>query len=772
MSDIQFYVFDRWDNQKGIIADWIEAVHSDEVNGEDSVTIQVREHDLVKGDHLVWQDKQGTWHEHIVNGIEDTHDSEGVMSEIYAENSIAELFVAWNDDLRNQSTTAQVALEKALSGTRWQVGTVSVNKVASCNFYHQSARQSIADIIKNWGGELQTDIEVSGAHITARKVSILAQRGRASTSKRFEYDKDIQTLSREVSEDDIFTALYGYGKGLEKTDDDGNATGGYTRKLTFGDVNGGVNWTGDDAAKEKYGVLGADGKKTHAFGSVDFDDCEDATELLNLTKEALKTACKPKVSYTLSVINLADAGFKWEDCGVGDYVQIVDKVLDERLEGRVLGIKRFLKMEDASVITVGNFRKRITDAITEATSGLKSLSSRASQWDSVADASTPYIDAVMAKMNKMFNESGNSYKYESFEQGSIWASVPLDENGLPTKTPAMAIQINNQGFRIASGVKEDGTFDWRTFGSGSGFVANELVAGTITGGNSSWNLETGDFVSRFYIGDESVGSTDTDTFTWVYSHYLEVRMTSDTAFGVFHLIYATITYADGTSKTTLESEEFIGGISINDYEAHFRAARVGTSANNYITTGTTQVGYPGSTFHNSDGNYLSISALRPVDDIDRPYTDGATGFGLDTFNYGTFTSNTYFGSTTVFAPKNEGFFEKSNASLWLYDPEHSQTKPYRDPVASLSGGTFSYLRVSDNDQTRLISKSDIYIGAPKVYASALKYDADEDDLVGNYLEAFTGTVDVLIGVKVTNTSIETIYGELVFRNGICVGAYT
>lgn len=44
----------------------------------------------------------------------------------------------------------------------------------------------------------------------------------------------------------MFTALYGYGKGLPIYDEAGTLTGSYTRRLTFGSVNNGVNWVGDE----------------------------------------------------------------------------------------------------------------------------------------------------------------------------------------------------------------------------------------------------------------------------------------------------------------------------------------------------------------------------------------------------------------------------------------------------------------------------------------------------------------------------------------------
>ena len=79
------------------------------------------------------------------------------------------------------------------------------------------------------------------------------------------------------------TALYGYGKSLQTADEDGNLTGGYDRKLTFGDVNGGQNWVGSADALARWGRPDGKGGKAHVFGDVEFSDCEDAAELKKLT---------------------------------------------------------------------------------------------------------------------------------------------------------------------------------------------------------------------------------------------------------------------------------------------------------------------------------------------------------------------------------------------------------------------------------------------------------------------------------------------------------
>ena len=85
----------------------------------------------------------------------------------------------------------------------------------------------------------------TGGAIT-RKVSILQHRGETGGHRRFEYGKDLTSISRTEHWGAI-TACYGYGKGLE-TD-----SGGYGRKLTFGDVNGGKDYVEDATALKTYG---------------------------------------------------------------------------------------------------------------------------------------------------------------------------------------------------------------------------------------------------------------------------------------------------------------------------------------------------------------------------------------------------------------------------------------------------------------------------------------------------------------------------------------
>lgn len=481
---MRFTVFDRWGNQTGVVQDVVKAVHADEVNGEDSLTLVTPTCQLGKGDRVVWRDKFGTWHEHIVNDVRDEHEGGRMTSTAYCENSMAEMFGDYIVESVARQSVASVALGKALAPTRWQQGTVDVTGLASATLYHVSAREAVSKVAEAFKGELSATITVSGPSVSSRRVNLQARRG-ADDGKRFEWTKDIRGVAREVATDDVCTALYGYGKGLEMYGDDAEWTGGYGRKLTFGSVNGGVDWIGDETAKQTWGLPDGSGGKKHAFGRAEFPDCEDPEELLQLTRDELSRRKVPQVSYTASVLDLADAGYAFEDVRAGDTVALVDDALGERLQGRVLRVERNLFNEEGTIVTLGNLTRTISKTLAQTWVAVDKLSSRSTSWDSAAALQTSYLEEVMDSLNDTMSADGG-YTYMAEGEGITTYDRPIDQN--PTK----AIQIRGGGFRIANSKNSQGEWDWRTFGTGDGFAADLLNAGVIRGGSNYWNLNTGE----------------------------------------------------------------------------------------------------------------------------------------------------------------------------------------------------------------------------------------------------------------------------------------
>jgi phage minor structural protein len=511
---IGFTRFSRWGDNLGRLT-VSAATHTDALDGTDELGITCAE-DLVKGDRIVWIDLQGTCHEHIVDTIDRVHDDDGAPeTQAVCINSVNETWDDWLDDKRPSGSVA-VALASILADTRWEVGTCDQGGSASRTFYHESVREGLAGIIETWGGELETLIVHDGASIVSRRVGVRAKRGNQSSAKRFTWTKDLVSVKRSVASDNPKTRVYGYGKGVE------TESGGYGRRLTFGDINGGKDYVEDADATTVWGHPDGEGGILPAVASYVNEQCEDAAQLLQETKDYLEQVKEPKVTYTASVIDLYAFGRSWEGVGVGDDVAIIDKGFSAegvRLHGRVSQIERDLLTGDATV-TFGTLTDTMADMWQSVNNALKSNSQQNALYDAAAGTSVSWLIKLQQALNAQFNAVG-TYHVETFELGEIWSNVPLNpETGLPVKATAdmWAINVNGRGQRLAAGLTSDGQWNWRTFFTGGMVTADVINAGTMKAdrvraglltdekGNNFWDLTSGEFSlsAGAKLGDTSV----------------------------------------------------------------------------------------------------------------------------------------------------------------------------------------------------------------------------------------------------------------------------
>ena len=498
---ISFTRFNRWGDNLGRLT-VSAATHTDALDGTDELNITCAE-DLVKGDRVVWIDLQGVCHEHIVDTIDRVHDDDGAPeTQAVCINSVNETWDDWLDDKR-PSGSVSVALTSILADTRWEVGTCDQGGTASRTFYHISVREGIAELLETWGGELETTIVHNGAGIVARRVNIRALRGNQSSAKRFTWTKDLVSVKRSMASDNPKTRVYGYGKGV-KTEG-----GGYGRRLTFGDINGGKDYVEDAEATEIWGHPDGEGGILPAVASYVNEQCEDAAQLLQETKDYLKQVKEPKVTYTASVIDLYAFGRSWEGVGVGDDVAIIDKGFSEegvRLHGRVSQIERDLLTGDATV-TFGTLTDTMADMWQSVSNALKGNSQQNALYDAAAGTSVSWLIQLQQSLNAQFNAVG-TYRVETFELGTIYSNVPIDAlNGLPLRSTSgmWAVNLNGMGLRLASGLTSEGQWDWKTFLTGGMVTADLINAGTMRAdrvraglltdekGKNFWDLTTGEF---------------------------------------------------------------------------------------------------------------------------------------------------------------------------------------------------------------------------------------------------------------------------------------
>lgn len=468
-------VYSRHDAYVGTIGarQLLSFIWTDCLNGEDTVDITTT-YPLKEGYRLVWQDLNGEPHEHV---CQDPKGASAAGLPIYSDtalNSICELFGDYIEDKRPYGYSFQRALEVCLEPTRWEVGTVDQPGTVSggLTFYHTYCRSALNSILE-CGGELQTSITVGADGVTHRRVSILKHRGEANGHRRFSYGKDINSITRTEHWGAI-TACYGYGKGVE-TD-----SGGYGRKLTFGEINNGKDYVEDAEALKLYGRPDGKGGLKHVFGKYENSSCEDAHQLKDETQDYLDQHKTPGVTYEADVVDLVAMGRPWEGVGVGDDTQMVDSSFEPtlRCQGRVTKLVSDLLAKTQSV-TLGNVTESIADILQQQQQQISNLQNQSGSWDAVAGTTPAFLQQLIDSLNEQFNMNGMSYMHVSYQNGFIFSSVPLDEDGRPTATGGTAMQLCSLGFRIAAGTKADGSYDWRTFGTGNGFVADWITTGTL-----------------------------------------------------------------------------------------------------------------------------------------------------------------------------------------------------------------------------------------------------------------------------------------------------
>ena len=505
---MRYMIFDRWGNPLGDLPYAIKAIRTRATDGTDTLDITTIG-EINKDERIVFKDSMGRWAEYLCQSTQTARAAGMPVTVAYCTGSIAELSRTYIEDKRNRNANAKACLAKALEGTRWAVGTVETGTItgtADLSFYHCTVLEAIQKTADTYGLEVQTEYQPdpTGNRIGRRIIHLVEHRGTANTTKRFEYGKDLTQIKRDIDSGDVITRLYGWGKGIEQTNDQGEATGGYSRKISFADVNDGKPYVQDDQALANWGIPGPDGTRHHSEASVDFPDCEDPKELLNLTKAALKTRTTPTVSYTADVTALGQAGYDPEGTDVGDSVQIIDTSFTTplRLEGRILQIEEDLAGSLADTkITLGNIRQSYTQRLAAQQQALDKLVSNSGAWNSAAGGAGPYMKDLIDRINQIMNATGG-YTYLKPGQGIYVYDKPEDQN------PTQCIHIGGGYWRIADHKKANGDWDFRSLANGKGLFADTIFTGRLSdaAGLNFWDMDTGEFSlsARSAVGGKTV----------------------------------------------------------------------------------------------------------------------------------------------------------------------------------------------------------------------------------------------------------------------------
>lgn len=380
-------------------------------------------------------------------------------------------------EYRMQKTTGRLALETVLNRSRWTVGTVEDTAQRDFYIYDLTRLDAIGKLIEIFNVELEFKVNFDGNRITSRIVNLYQKRGYV-TGKRFYYGTNTLEVVKEETTGDIYTAVIGRGKGEEKVNADGEATGGYGRRIDFKDI----EWRKDKGdpldkpkgqefielpqATELYGY--SDG--TPRYKIIPHDQIEDPAELLQACYDDLIKGSRPLVEFKASI---KDYGRVF----LGDTVNIIRKDLDIYYTARVFKITRDLlnvyntQIELGDNLDYGQGKKN-----KELANNLKSVDNRISNVvESVNLTFTKVIEEMREGLtNSFFNEDGYNYEFKAGNKYGIPAGYysfdkPIDQN--PTKV----IYIGAGKMAIANQKDSDGKWDFKTFGTGDGLLAEAII---------------------------------------------------------------------------------------------------------------------------------------------------------------------------------------------------------------------------------------------------------------------------------------------------------
>lgn len=389
-------------------------------------------------------------------------------------------------DFRPTNRELVGVLTTILDGSRWQLGTVNIQRRYTGNFYYVTRKEAISKLIEATQIEIKPRLEFSRGKITGRYLDVFTRLG-ARNGKVFVHGRDLLTVSEKKSQGAIYTAVVGRGKG-EETD-----TGGYGRRISFKDV----EWRRtsgqpvDKPVGQEYVEIPAM-TKLYGFEKgtkprikiVEFQDEADKEKLLRLSYEWLEKNSRMQVEYSAKVLNVGNLE-------LGDTVGIFNPKLGIKYETRVFKVKRNLVDNKLTEFGIG-------DKVT--TSPFSRTIELAKEMKNFQDDTVYWLDKIRERLSdKLINEDGYNYDLKADNEYKVPAGYysfdkPIDQN--PTKV----VYMGAGKIAIANSKKPTGEWNWRTFLDGNGATLDLINTGVLRAGRiqsadgrSYWDLDTGEF---------------------------------------------------------------------------------------------------------------------------------------------------------------------------------------------------------------------------------------------------------------------------------------
>lgn len=455
-------------------------------------------------------------------------------------------------DVRPTDKTGQEALDIILSGTKYKAKT-NIKTRSTAYYIRKNIMEAIGgddenSFINRWGGERMYD------NFTV----IINDRLGGDYGACAEFGRNMTGIEADISIDDVVTRIIPVsynGHTLEGEEPwiDSPLIGSY--------------------ANPRAAVIKFEDVKL-------LEDCQEWEEgfsTLELLREELKRRCtkeyengldKPKVNYKVDLVEVANTEDykdykKLTTIGIGDDVLTKDRKLKINVTARCIRLVYDCIEEENAEVELGNFIENYFDKTTSAADIIQKVTRE----DGTLKAEEVYgkIDAVKAQLKAQ----------RDISQPSEVRAVIFEDlvEGSPTYG---AMSIGTMGFCIASERTADGKdWDWKTFGTGSGFYADYICVGQLDGALIKADSIQAESISINY--KKSVETHISEAVNTVERNY---KNDIDGLKSDFKKTYTTFQYVDETAGNLAnEAESNANSYTEEKLKKYVTTVEMGTSIN-------------------------------------------------------------------------------------------------------------------------------------------------------------------------------------------------
>lgn len=243
--------------------------------------------------------------------------------------------------------------------TTWKYKQFAPDNSDIISFYRISPKEALKKVEGIFGTEVRFLYSIQGNKVIDKTCEVYEQIGK-STNIRLVQGINVTNVDYTQDQTRLYTAAVGRGAGIQNTDNDGNATGGYSRSIEFTNIswskaNGdpvdkpvGQDYVEIPEATQKYGWLDENGQCHPRIAKFEFPDEQNVNKLLKETYDKLLSLSQPQIIVETTVAKIG------QRVNLGDEVTVVIyEPYKLTYKARVIKVEENPDNDSLSAVTVG-----------------------------------------------------------------------------------------------------------------------------------------------------------------------------------------------------------------------------------------------------------------------------------------------------------------------------------------------------------------------------------------------------------------------------------